>query len=112
MIQILKFPFRRNGFLHELVKREGRVCLVKRSKSAHWHYEVIQIQVEPDQMMFGRFIPAHERYPGSETWGTLGFTFPATDSERAFACLRELARQHLKLREGKDSSQGANAPGG
>ena len=40
----LAFPFTRDGFRHELVECVGRVCLVRRSKPTHWHYEVVLLQ--------------------------------------------------------------------
>jgi hypothetical protein len=50
----LRFPFTRSGFQHELIERRGLVCLVKRSKPEHWHYEVIKLRIEPAKEIFGK----------------------------------------------------------
>jgi hypothetical protein len=90
MTEALKFPFDRGGFHHELVERSGLVCLVKRSKPEHWHYEVVKLRVWPAEEYFGRVYPERERYPPSEEWGTLGFTYLASDLEGARKRWREL----------------------
>jgi hypothetical protein len=82
-VKTLEFPFYRSGFTHELVERNGMVCLVRRSTQTHSHYEVVNLRVEPDKEWFGNFYPEHERYPSDEQWGTHGFTYLATDLERA-----------------------------
>ena len=82
----------RDGFEHELVQREGLVCLVKRSKPLYWHYEVIKLRLEPDKERFGNFYPAHERYPSNEEWGTYGFTYLSTDFKGAQKRWQELVK--------------------
>jgi hypothetical protein len=89
---LLAFPFTRDGFTHELLQRDGRVCLVRRSKPAHWHYEVVLLQIEPDKTIRGVFHPEHERYPSSEAWGTHGFTYRSDELQQAAARLRELLK--------------------
>ena len=88
----LEFPFKRDGFTHELIKREGLVCLVKRSKPAHWHYEVIKLRIRSAEEAFGKFYPERETYPSDEEWGTNGFTFVCTDLERANECFQCLSK--------------------
>jgi hypothetical protein len=88
----LAFPFTRDGFTHELLQREGRVCLVRRSKPQHWHYEVVLLAIEHDKTIRGVFYPEHERYPSSEAWGFHGFTYRSDELQRAAARLRELVK--------------------
>jgi len=89
----LEFPLVRSGFKHELLERHGLICLVRRSRPGHWHYEVVKLLIEPGKERFGKFIPEHERYPGDEEWGTYGFTYLPTDIELA-------RKRQLKLKEG------------
>lgn len=85
----LAFPFARDGFRHELVRRDGDVCLVARTNlrvdppSVHW--EVIVVQHRPAETTpSGRAYPARESYPGPAAWGEQGWTF----TERAMADAR------------------------
>ncbi len=50
-----------------LVKREGRLCMYKRSDNV---YEVFLVVVHPDETIFDKFYPAHEVYPGNEVFGS------------------------------------------
>ncbi len=78
-----RFPFRRDGFAHELIEQTGSVCLVARSKGGRQrHFEVVLLQMERSRSLpDGRIIPAHWRYPGNEEWGIAGWTH--TDRPRA-----------------------------
>ena len=49
-----------------LVKREGRLCMYKRSDNV---YEVFLVVVQPAATLFGKDYPAHEIYPGNEDFG-------------------------------------------
>jgi hypothetical protein len=88
----LEFPFTRDGFTHELLERDGLVCLVKRSKPAHWHYEVVKLSVQPAHEFMGKQFPEAERYPASEAWGTHGFTYHHTQLETARARYTSLVK--------------------
>jgi hypothetical protein len=96
----IEFPFTSNGFLHECLKREELVCLVKRSKPEHWHFEVVQVIIEPDKTMFGRFIPGHERYPSNEEWGIYAFTYHSTQLKMALERLTKLKKGGSKVKVG------------
>jgi hypothetical protein len=102
-LKTLQFPFKRDGFTHELLKRERLVCLVRRSKPEHWHYEVVRLRIEPGKERFGTFFPEHERYPSNEEWGTHGFTYLSSDLKRAEERWLELLADVLKFRQGDDS---------
>jgi hypothetical protein len=88
----LQFPFTRDGFIHELVQRDGRVCLVRRSKPRHWHYEVVVLRVRPPEERFGRAYPERETYPSSEEWGTYGFTYLGSQLDTARERYKELVK--------------------
>jgi hypothetical protein len=62
-MQIPQFPFTRSGFYHDLLKREG---LVKRSKPAYWHFEIIKLKVAPTETVFGELYPERELYPSTK----------------------------------------------
>lgn len=102
-MKTLAFPFRRNGFRHELLRREGLCCLVKRSKPDHWHYEIVKLQIMPPSEFRGEQFPEREKYPSSEQWGIYGFTYLSTDTEGALKQYLSIKEAHLALGEGKDS---------
>src|SRR5260370_38758378 len=76
-MKILAFPFDARGFRHELIERQGAVCLVKATRigKKYYCYEVVKLKTYSDRTMFGDFVPAHEGYPGDEDWGTYCFTY-------------------------------------
>ena len=90
----LDFPFQKHGFWHELLKREGLICLVRRSKRGLWHYEVVQLRIKPAHEFKGVHYPEAERYPVNEDWGGDGFTYLATDPEMA-------VKRYTWLKEGR-----------
>lgn len=74
------FPFVKNGWTHELVQREGLVCIVRRYKNGvSEHFEVVRLRQSPERtFMRGPetfHVPAMETYPSDKDWGTYGFTF-------------------------------------
>src|SRR6516165_5658976 len=79
----LTFPFRKCGFLHELIKREGLVCLVRRERVGYpgipAHFEVIKLQQNRERTIGDRILEASESYPSEESWGTYGFTYRTVD---------------------------------
>jgi hypothetical protein len=99
----LQFPFIRDGFTHELLERHGLICLVKRSKPTHWHYEVVRLKIRPAEERFGKWYPERESYPSNEEWGTYGFTYLSTELERARKRHVEPQKGGLASSEGKDS---------
>jgi hypothetical protein len=82
-MQALQFPFTRNDFHHELLMREGLVCLVKRSKPSHSHFEIVKLRVAPEGVIFGSAYPERELYPSDEDWGQSGFTVPSNQPDLA-----------------------------
>ena len=82
-MRTLGFPFYCNGYMHELIERKGLVCLVKRSKPEHWHYEVVKLKVFKPEEFKGKMLPEREAYPSSEYWGTNGFTFRSDELNKA-----------------------------
>lgn len=87
----LAFPFRSRGFLHELFAREGLYCLVKRTKEGHSHFEVVKLNVYPQEERFGKLYPEREGYPSSGQWGSAGWTYLFKDEDKARARLKELS---------------------
>jgi hypothetical protein len=72
-----QFPFRRDGFLHELLEQTGPVCLVRRSKgSRQMDYEVARLQRHKSRKWpNGKFTPEGWHYPTSQQWGTYGWSY-------------------------------------
>lgn len=90
----IKFPFKKGGFKHELIRRKGLVCLVKRSKINRFHFEVVRIRIAPEETSFGKLYPEREVYPPSEDWGTHGFTI--NDENRAHKAFDEMVAEELQ----------------
>jgi len=70
--------FRFDGFDFELVQREGDVALFRKSKPTHRDpsYEVVILRKHPEQTFpSGKFYPARESMPPSESWGTEGWSY-------------------------------------
>jgi hypothetical protein len=81
----IEFPFRKNGFEHELLERRGLTCLVQRTSVAygHSHFEVVKLQ-ERGYVRFdnGRELQPAELYPASSKWGECGWTYRTLDEAR------------------------------
>lgn len=73
----MEFPFTKNGFDHELIEREDRVCLVRRTKGGRQeHYEVVMLQWNREHAWpNGDVTPAGWSYPSNEQWGSMGWTY-------------------------------------
>jgi hypothetical protein len=98
MMKQIEFPFTRDGFFHELEKRAGPVCLVKRTRTTTGisHFEAVILQRKPArQFPDCRTIPEHWGYPSTEQWGQYGWTYQC----RADALERfiQLARCYLPI---------------
>jgi hypothetical protein len=84
------FPFTRDRFVHRLVARRGRGCLVERTNqvtgSVHW--EVVVLEERPAKAMPAGFVPAHEAYPAPSAWGVSAWTYTTlADAQRRFGSL-------------------------
>lgn len=55
-----------------LIKREGRLCMYKRSDDV---FEVFLVVVRPSEMLFNKFYPAREVYPGNEDFGNTAWCY-------------------------------------
>jgi hypothetical protein len=83
----LQFPFIKSGFTHELIARDGLVCLVRRSRVGFSdmpaHFEVVRLrQYDAWTAPTGEIVPPTESYPASENWGLHGFTYRDESSAR------------------------------
>jgi hypothetical protein len=82
--------FKKNGFNHELIIREGDVAIYERSKNGkNFHYEVIIIKRHNGYMLAGILIEPAEIYPSSSLWGANGFTYNTLEeAENKFNSLK------------------------
>jgi hypothetical protein len=84
--------FRRDGFTHTLIAREGNVAIYEQcsigSPDPSVCYEVIRIRRRESFQIEGRLIEASEIYPRPEDWGSNGWTMLSRDA--AFDKLREV----------------------
>jgi hypothetical protein len=83
---------RRGGFRYRQIWRKDDVAIYEQSWSDGVEgsecFEVIRIRVCVARQIGGRRLEAGERYPGSEDWGTYGWTY--TDRDQAFRKARSL----------------------
>lgn len=86
--------FTHDGFDLRQLDRDGPVALYLKTKGErNRSYEVVIVKQEPEKVMFGRVVPAHERYPGSEEWGATAWTLTIEPKAREkFAMLVNLYR--------------------
>jgi hypothetical protein len=98
ILEALPTEFNYGGFHYKQIARQGLVAIYRQTwngiKNPSVAYEVVKIQVYPDEERFGKLIPAHEAMPGPEQWGSKGWTF--TSEEAAFAKLKELTQQRKR----------------
>ena len=87
---------------HQLVFREGKVALFRRtSPLRRTSWEVIIVQAHEGREAFGVQMPAAEYYPSTGSWGTLGWTCPdrASADERVNdLCIRFGTRKAIPAR--------------
>jgi hypothetical protein len=86
----IETSFRRDGFDYRQIQRTGDVAIFEQSKPGvkpTW-LEVVIIRRHGEREVFGKRVEPMEAYPGSEQWGTYGWTFRG--SMRAIAKFEEL----------------------
>jgi len=73
----LPLSFRDRGFFYEQLERQGDVALYTQTNHAGIvRYEVVRIRIQREHTWpNGTTTPEKEAYPGSNSWGTLGWTF-------------------------------------
>ncbi|MBI2926404.1 MAG: hypothetical protein HYY24_11975 [Verrucomicrobia bacterium] len=80
----LPTSFTHDGFTFDLVMRDGDVALFEKMKPhfSRPSYEVVIVQRSRDRTIAGKFIPAAEHMPSSESWGQLGWTYSDREAAR------------------------------
>ncbi len=90
--------FKKYGWIHTLVKRDGEVCLYRKAKIGDAtgaeieSWDVIEVQRHGEFSLAGNIFPAAETYPPSESWGCDGFSYPTR--ERANVKFRQMTQNH------------------
>lgn len=76
-MESLPVSFRDRGFLYEQLERQGDVALYSQTNhTSIVRYEVVRIRIQREHTWpNGTTTPEKEAYPGSNSWGTLGWTF-------------------------------------
>jgi hypothetical protein len=80
--------FQSGGFHFRQLWREGDLILLEKTKP-HWtepSYEVCIVRKCADRTIAGKFIPASEALPSSESWGTYGWTYRSREKAKAKFC--------------------------
>ena len=95
-MKTIPVQFAHDGFNLRLLKRTGDVALFAKSKPTHSRdtFEVVLIQHHPAESICGRAYPARESMPPSESWGTLGWSYPnLEDAQEKFRALVQGRRE-------------------
>jgi len=72
-----------SGLTSTLVKRNGNLCMYKRSDNV---YEVFFVQNMNESIFHGKTYPAHELYPGNESFGNTAWCF--SNKQNAEVCYK------------------------
>lgn len=88
-IRPLRVPDKLDGFAIQVVRRHGRVVLVRKTLPSYpefVNWEVMIVQVGPphphDAQALAEGWEAVERLPGSNSWGVMGWSFTRGEEER------------------------------
>lgn len=89
-MKLIPESFTKNGFSHRLCFRAGKVAIFKRWKGTQPpHFETIIIREQKPRKLqtpSGTIdLPHAELYPGSELWGTYGWTHATFEEAKAKA---------------------------
>ena len=101
----LAFPFMRGGYRHELVAREGDVCLVERGGGAHYEIVVLRHR-SAESFPNGDSLPAREGYPKTSEWGEFGWSYVSREKAEGWyqtICRRERSRRRSRTALGMGS---------
>lgn len=73
----LPIRFEKNGFLYWQICRTDKAAIYEQSMGdgRGVFYEVWQIRRRPAQVMKGQHYPPTERGPGTQDWGSYGWTY-------------------------------------
>lgn len=91
--QIIKLPLRKrkSGFLFTQDRRNDDACIYKQfSGDTLIGYEVFKVMVEKAREFGGATIPAHERFPSDEAFGSWAWSFYANNYAGALIKFGEL----------------------
>lgn len=105
-MKTLETTFKRQGYSHELFRRDGNIAIYRRHKDGQQvHFEVIDIRVskagertvEKDGEEVTLKFEESETYPSAESWGEKGWTYmDLADAERKFQELLERPKKDSK----------------
>ncbi len=106
-MKTLETELRIHGRTLRQLKRQGRVAMyeVLNAGAVLIGYEVVIVQIRPEEIFSGRSYPEREVLPRDSEWGFFGWSFQARDlkgAQKRFA--------HLLPRWGASASGGPNKP--
>jgi hypothetical protein len=88
-VTTLPLSFERYGYQFEQVERTTKHAIYSQCREGKVAaYEVVRIRVAPASEVFGAAYPEREVYPGSEAWGSEGWTCMDLESARERAIVR------------------------
>src|SRR5215510_9981359 len=92
-MEVLPLTFTERGFTYQKIERQGDVAIYGQTNHAGIvRYEVVRIRIQREHTWpNGTTTPEKEASPGSNSWGTLGWTF--IERSLAEAKLRALQGQ-------------------
>ena len=99
--RLLEVDFMRQGYYYEQVQRNNYSALyAQKLGSKIIAYEAIKIRIAKAGLAFGKWQEEREIYPSSESWGSLAFTIPSNQLERAidiYEKISEAEKERLSL---------------
>lgn len=91
-MKTMETTFNRDKFAFKQVYRKGMWCIYRKTKPGTQieSYELVRLKTRPAMTFQGKAYEERESYPGSEEWGTYGWTCPTKT-----AAFKRLAKETL-----------------
>ena len=85
--------FKKHGYTYHLVERGKKTMIYEiRTGKTVVGYEVFKIKISRPKNIKGKLIPAHERFPREEDFGSGGIAWDITWYDKAFEKFKELEK--------------------
>lgn len=79
VMKAIRELYTRQGFHHQLIRREGNVAVYKQEKNNYKAFEVVVLRtMKKDNALTGQ-MTGDERLPSTSDWGVFGWTYRSED---------------------------------
>ena len=98
----IPYEFTKYGDLFQLQVSNGKVAMYQRTRNGKPRgFEVVLIQTRPDGEINGKPIKGGECLPSASQWGVMGWSYLATEEEKAKARFARACNPESANREAK-----------